>query len=209
LRRFLLAQDIERYARLLAQETDPDLRGILFEHLARARREWALLIASESGVRIGSGPSACSADPTHRLPRLFREAFETSAHALLLVEPGPRLRIVDINSACASATLCDPNAVVGKRLFEAFPDNPETTTADSVANLFSVMKAAAETGRPQELRSQPYDVRAGDGRFVRKVWRSKTIPIFDEAHRLAYLLNQVEDITRPGVPRASRAWPRP
>jgi hypothetical protein len=196
LKRFVLAEAIARYARQLAVETDPRLRDVLYEMLAEARREWTASVADYSGVRPGPPPGLRGA----RLGALrqFHETFETSAHALLLIEPGPGLHIIEMNSACAAATFADRGAVAGQKIFEAFPDNPSDATADGVANLFAVMRAAAETGRPKELLSQPYDVRDGDGRFVRKVWRSRTIPMFGEDGRLVYLLNHVEEVNNDG-----------
>jgi hypothetical protein len=57
------------------------------------------------------------------------------------------------------------------------------------------MKAAAETGQPRELMSQPYDVCGGDGRFVRKVWRGRILPMFDDQHRLIYIVSHIEEVT--------------
>jgi hypothetical protein len=111
-----------------------------------------------------------------------------------LIEPGPGLHNVDINDACAAATLSDRGVVAGQKHFEAYPDNPADATADGVANVFAAMRAAAESGRPRELLSQPYDVRDRDGQFVRKVWRGRILPVFDEHDRLIYLVSHVEEI---------------
>jgi PAS domain-containing protein len=210
-KRFILAQTIEHYARMLAVELDPRLREVLYQQLAKARRELAALVAGTSGVHLGPAPAASSRDHASSLRRQFRRFLEEAPQALVLIEPGPGLHIVEINDSCAAATLCDRGAVAGRELFDAFPDNPADRTADGVANLFDVMRAAAETGRPQDLVSQPYDVRGGDGRFVRKVWRARTQPVFDQQGRLIYMLNHIEDITdlapRPRTGPVMRDWP--
>jgi PAS domain-containing protein len=201
-KRFLLAQAIESYARLLAVEPDPRLRDLLHEQMAAARRERASLVAATTGLGRGADQSSRAGGRRRQLEREFRKRLEGSQQALLLIEPGPGLHIVEINDACSAATLADRGAVAGQKLFDAFPDNPSNRTADGVANLFDIMRAATEAGRPRELISQPYDVRDDAGRFVRKVWRSRTTPIFDEQGRLTYLFNDVEDVT--GRARRSR-----
>jgi hypothetical protein len=203
-KRFVLAEAIARYAQQLSVEPDPRLRDVLYEMLAQARREWTASVADYSGVHFGPAPAGRRAAHANGQRRSFNDAFQQSAHALLLIEPGPGLHIVDMNDACAAATLADRRAVAGQKIFEAFPDNPSDATADGVANLFAVMRAAAQTGRPMDLLSQPYDVRDSEGRFVRKVWRSRTIPTFDEDGRLAYLLNHVEEIDQGARQRPGR-----
>ncbi|WP_246208164.1 hypothetical protein [Bradyrhizobium rifense] len=48
----------------------------------------------------------------------------------MLLDPGPGLQIVDINAAYAKATLIVRESVLGRSLFEVFPDNPDDPHAD-------------------------------------------------------------------------------
>ena len=113
----------------------------------------------------------------------------------MLLDPGPGLQIVDINSAYAQATLTDPDTVVGRALFEAFPENPDEPLADGVSNLFASLRTVVQTGRAHAMAVQRYDIRDLDGAFLERHWRPINSPIRDEDGRLAFLLHQVEDVT--------------
>ena len=69
----------------------------------------------------------------------------------MLLDPGPGLNIVDINTAYAAATFITRSDVVGKSLFEIFPDNPNDALADGVSNLYTSLKIAAQTGQPHAM----------------------------------------------------------
>ena len=95
----------------------------------------------------------------------------------MLIDPGPGLKIVDINDAYAKATFINRNDVVGKSLFDIFPDNPEDALADGVSNLFSSLATVAQTGKPHAMPIQRYDIRDPNGEFVRRHWQPINTPI--------------------------------
>jgi hypothetical protein len=75
----------------------------------------------------------------------------------MLLDSGPGLTIIDINSAYAAATLIARGDVVGRSLFEVFPDNPNDALADGVSNLCASLKIVADTGQPHAMAIQRYD----------------------------------------------------
>jgi PAS domain-containing protein len=127
--------------------------------------------------------------------------FDASAHPYMLIDPGPGLKIVDINDAYAKATFINRNDVVGKSLFDIFPDNPEDALADGVSNLFSSLATVAQTGKPHAMPIQRYDIRDPNGEFVRRHWQPINTPICDSHGHLVFLLHHVEDVTDQ-VPRS-------
>ncbi|MHB0790277.1 PAS domain-containing protein [Bradyrhizobium sp. 5.13L] len=126
--------------------------------------------------------------------------FARSPHAYMLLDPGPGLQIVDINAAYAQATLTDPDTVVGRSLFEVFPDNPDEPLADEISNLFASLRTVVQTGRAHAMSVQRYDIRDPDGAFLERHWRPINSPIHDADGRLAFLLHHVEDVTDQMVP---------
>ncbi|MDA9408175.1 hypothetical protein XH80_15985 [Bradyrhizobium sp. CCBAU 45384] len=110
----------------------------------------------------------------------------------MLLDPGPGLRIVDINPAYANATLTDRDSIVGRSLFEVFPDNPDEPLADGVSNLYASLRTVAQTGQPHAMAVQRYDIRDADGTFVERHWQPINSPIRDGDGRLAFLLHHVE-----------------
>jgi PAS domain-containing protein len=113
----------------------------------------------------------------------------------MLLDPGPGLLIVDINDAYAVATFTSRRDVVGRSLFEIFPDNPDNPLADGVSNLYTSLRIVAETGRPHAMKIQRYDIRNPSGAFVERHWQPINTPLHDGAGRLVFLLHHIEDVT--------------
>ena len=127
----------------------------------------------------------------------------------MLIDPGPGLKILDINDAFAAATFIRRDDVVGKPLFEVFPDNPELETADGVSNLYQSLSMVVQTGEPHAMAAQRYDIRGPDGQFVERHWQTLNTPIHDDTGKLVCLLHHVEDITQMVLAEAARAMARP
>jgi PAS domain-containing protein len=128
----------------------------------------------------------------------------------MLINPGPDLRIVDVNEPYAAMTLTRRLAVAGRPLFEVFPDNPEDAKADGVNNLYASLRKAAETGTTHQMALQRYDVRDDGGVFVERYWQPQNTPILDANGRLTHLLHTAEDVTESVLsvkPQAAGAQP--
>jgi hypothetical protein len=78
----------------------------------------------------------------------FLSDFDHWPHPYLLLDPAPGLVTVDVNAAYATATLTQRNDILGRSLFDVFPDNPDHPFADGVSNLNNSLKTVAKTGRP-------------------------------------------------------------
>lgn len=74
----------------------------------------------------------------------------------LVVVLDNQLRIVDISDAYGLATMVQRDTIVGKSMFEVFPDNPADAIADGVRNSRASTATAAATtqgvGRPKVPR---------------------------------------------------------
>lgn len=196
MQRFVCEQNIVHFERLLREATDPTLQKTLRGLLASAKRELALLSSAASGAdttpfeqrRRQHGDAAA-------IRRQFQSEFDASPHPYMLLDPGPGLVIIDINDAYSAATLTDRTEVVGRLLFEIFPDNPDDPLADGVSNLYGSLRIVGETGQAHAMAIQRYDIRDPDGVFVERYWQPINSPIHDAAGHLAYLLPHVEDVT--------------
>jgi hypothetical protein len=195
LRRFILQSNIERFQAVLREEADAHARERLIAALAEARRELARLNAAEEGVRWGSAPRGALLQRAGCLSSEFQHRLEGSDRELFLVEPGPGLHIVEVSEPFAQSALIDRNAVAGELLFDVFPDNPADEHASGVSNLFASIMRSAQTGSPDVMPVQRYDVRAATGEFVERYWQPVNSPIFDESGHLAYILHETKDVT--------------
>lgn len=161
MQRFVLQQNIELFRRQLSAEADETSRRTLHMLLSSALRDFAFINADERGVRprvSSRWVAGAFSGASQRVVEYWRR-IENSPHPYLLLDPGPGLHIVDANDAYVQATMTSRGSIVGRSLFEVFPDNPADPSADGVNNLFNSLQIAAETGRPHEMAIQRYDVR--------------------------------------------------
>ena len=196
MQRFVCEQNIAHFDKLLGQATDPTLRRTLLTLLSSAKRELALL--DFAAIRRRS--VARCATPSHRRSRIrfwqqLRPSFETSEHAYMLIDPGPGLKIIDINDAYGRVTFTDRREISGKPLFDVFPDNPAIATADGVSNLYASLRTVVDTGQPHAMALQRYDIRDPSGAFVERYWQVINTPVHDGDGRLMCLLHHIEDVT--------------
>ncbi len=131
----------------------------------------------------------------HRSPD-FQVLFQAVPGAHLLVAPdAPRFTIVDVNRAYLQATQTSRDQVVGKGLFEVFPDNPDDPFADGVRNLRSSLERVLATGKPDRMPVQRYDIRGPSGRFEERHWAPLNVPLVGRDGTVTHILHTVEDVT--------------
>lgn len=114
-------------------------------------------------------------------------------NALLLLTPD--FRIVFASNSYLKATLADRHTIVGKNIFEAFPDNPEDATASGVSDLKASFRKVLQSGEPQQMPVQKYDVPRPDGTFEEKYWNVTNTPVLDETGKLKHIIHSVVDVT--------------
>lgn len=126
----------------------------------------------------------------------FRAVFEAAPGLYLVLAPD--LTIVAVSNAYARATMTERSAIVGRGLFEVFPDNPDDPTATGVNDLRASLDRVREHRRPDAMAVEQYDIRrpesAGGGFEVRH-WSSLNTPVLDRTGRLAWIVHRVEDVT--------------
>lgn len=108
------------------------------------------------------------------------------------------LVILAASDAYLEATLASREDIVGKYVFEAFPDNPETPDANGVANLLASLQHVLATGKPHEMPVQHYDVRrpaALGGGFETRYWLPLNTPALGDKGEVLYLIHQVTNVT--------------
>lgn len=107
----------------------------------------------------------------------------------------PELRIVDASDAYLRAALKTREAIVGRDLFEAFPDNPNDPSASGVANLRASFERVRRTGRTDTMAIQKYDVQRPDGRFEERYWSPINSVVLAADGQIEYFMHRVEDVT--------------
>jgi signal transduction histidine kinase/DNA-binding response OmpR family regulator len=138
-------------------------------------------------------PSASSSTPT---PPDFQRLFESAPDLYLVLRPD--LTIVAVSEPYLRATMTERAAIVGRGLFEVFPDNPGDPTATGARNLSVSLQRVLRERRPDSMAIQKYDIRkpeAEGGGFEERHWSPVNTPVFGPEGEVAYIIHRVEDVT--------------
>jgi len=125
--------------------------------------------------------------------------FNAQPGATLLLSPD--WVILGASDDYLAATLTERDAIVGRHIFDAFPDNPLTPEANAVANVHASLTQVMATRRPHDMAPQHYDVpdRTQPGRFVERHWLPRHTPVLDAAGHVQFIIQSVQDITASRV----------
>ncbi|HEX8110425.1 MAG TPA: PAS domain S-box protein, partial [Kofleriaceae bacterium] len=125
----------------------------------------------------------------------FRALFEAAPGLYLVLAPDPGLTILAASDAYLRATMTERAAIVGRGLFDVFPDNPADPEATGTRNLSASIARAIATREPDTMAVQKYDVRRPDGTFEQRWWSPVNTPVLDGDHAVRYILHRAEDVT--------------
>jgi len=128
-------------------------------------------------------------------PLDFRRLFESAPGLYLVLDTD--LRIVAASDAYLKATMTDRQSIVGKGLWEVFPENPDDPAATGVSNLRASFKAVLDTGHAHTMAVQKYDIRRPEedgGGFEERYWSPVNSPLF-VGDQLTHIIHRVEDVT--------------
>jgi signal transduction histidine kinase len=129
----------------------------------------------------------------------FRALFESAPGLYLALAPDPpRYTIVAVSDAYARATMTTRDGIVGRGLFEVFPDNPDDPAATGARNLAASLDRVVSRREPDTMAVQKYDVRRPDdvgGGFEERWWSPMNSPVLGPARELRYIIHRVEDVT--------------
>ena len=126
----------------------------------------------------------------------FRALFEAAPGLYLVLDP--ELRIVAVSDAYLAATMTRREEIMGRGMFEVFPDNPEDPEATGVSNLSASLDRVRRQKGPDTMAVQKYDIQRPEkegGGFEERYWSPKNTPVLDEEGELAYIIHRVQDVT--------------
>ena len=123
----------------------------------------------------------------------YQRLFEAAPAPLLVVDTG--LVIVAANEAYLEATMTTQENIVGRHIFEVFPDNPDSPSAKGVRNLRRSLESVLRQEKADAMAIQHYDIRRPDGSFEERHWSPKNARVFDDEGNLTHIVHRVEDVT--------------
>ena len=123
----------------------------------------------------------------------FRVLFESVPGLYLVLLPD--LTIHAVSDDYTSATFTKRHEIIGRQLFDVFPDNPDDATADGVSNLRSSLNYVLKHKVTHTMAVQKYDIRRHDGTFEVRYWSPVNKPVLNAANEVEYIIHRAEDVT--------------
>lgn len=154
------------------------------ENPARART------AENSKQAPAAIPSTSAQEPN------FRKFFESAPGLYLVLTPD--LTIAVASDAYLQATMTRREEIVGRAIFDVFPDNPNDPAATGTRNLRASLERVRQKCVPDVMAVQKYDIRrptSEGAEFEERYWSPTNSPVCSAAGHLEYIIHSVQDVT--------------
>src|SRR6185437_1776108 len=132
----------------------------------------------------------------HPTAQGFRVLFDAAPDPYLSLSAD--LRIVAVTDAYLRVTLTDREQLIGKPIFEAFPDDPNDPNASGVSNLRASLLRVLESGTPDAMAVQKYAIlrpESEGGGYEERFWSPLNTPVHNDRGEIEYIIHRVEDVT--------------
>lgn len=157
---------------------------------------WHLLCFEQGGKHGGLMSTETNQSAIKKFDLDYKRLFESSPGLYLVLNPD--LIIVAVSEAYLQATMTKRHEILGRHLFDVFPDNPTDPTANGVGNLRASLMRVLNDKTTDIMAVQKYDIRNPafpDGPFETRYWSPINSPVFDEKNNLILIIHRVEDVT--------------
>ncbi len=127
-------------------------------------------------------------------PLDYQRLFEALPIPMLVMDDS--LVMIAMNDAYLAVAGATREELLGRTPMAAFPDNPADPEASGVRNLTHSLRTVLETGRPDTMALQRYDVQTGpEGTFEERYWSPVNVPLLDSEGHVTHVLHRVEEVT--------------
>jgi len=126
----------------------------------------------------------------------FRLLFESAQGLYLVLTPG--FAIIAVSDAYLRATMTERDRILGRNIFEVFPDNPGDPNATGVRKLRASLESVLRTHKADTMPVQKYDIRRPEsegGEFEERYWSPVNSPVAGPNGEVLYIIHRVEDVT--------------
>jgi len=123
----------------------------------------------------------------------------------------PELVYADANDEFLEMAGRAREQLIGRYLFDVFPDNPNDPTSTGMRNLEASLRRVLATGERDAMALQRYDVESLEqpGTWEERFWSPVNVPVLDPDGKVVLLVHRVEEVTEliraRGGPGGSRA----
>ena len=138
-----------------------------------------------------------SADYINTFP--FQKFFNEGPEAFLILAADiPHFTVVAASDSYLHATKTKREEILGKGVFEVFPDNPNEPEVKSVEFATDSFTRVVKERRVDVMGIREHDIRRPEsegGGFEIRYWNPTNYPIFGVDGRVIYIIHQLKDVT--------------
>lgn len=149
------------------------------------RSRWGHMSLSKDSLRGASSSAISDVD--------LRGLFDVLPTPYVLL--GPDLTILGANDAYLSVTMTSRSEIVGRPLFEVFPDNPDDPEAEGELRLRASLARAIGDHGTDVMPILRHDLQSPQGQFVERFWSPSVTTVWRNEGELAYIVLHMEDVT--------------
>lgn len=124
----------------------------------------------------------------------YQAVLDALPKPTLVLQP-PDYVMIAANRARYEVTNTRSQDVIGRKLFEVFPDNPDDPESTGAANLTASLRRVLDTGRTDHMPVQKYDIYDANGDFEERWWSPVNVPVLRDDGSVRYIIHQVDDVT--------------
>jgi PAS domain-containing protein len=123
----------------------------------------------------------------------YKLVFDLMPGMCLVLDPS--FKIVAQNAEHAHATLTVGRDVIGRGVFEVFPDNPNNPNANGVSALRQSLLNVLRTRAADVMPIIRYDIQPPMGAYEVRYWAVINSPIIGNDGFVQWIINRADDVT--------------
>ncbi|MFD3002109.1 PAS domain-containing protein [Pontibacter toksunensis] len=138
-------------------------------------------------------PTQQEGNDAEALPLL--KIFEALPGLLLVLSPTLVIRAA--TNAYLQETLTERENIVGRYVFDVFPDNPHVPESLSTSSLMASFQQVLTTGKPHSMDVFQYDIPdpANPGGFMERYWNTTNTPVLNEQGEVLYMIHETANVS--------------
>jgi PAS domain S-box-containing protein len=131
------------------------------------------------------------------LPPQFGNVFQLMpTPSILFLPDAPKFTIVAVNNAYLEVMNLSEKDLIGKGIFDTFPENPANTESTGVKNLRSSLEDVISKKESHKMSIQKYNIPLHRTSKFRVNYGSiQNIPIKDKENNITHILHSIEELT--------------
>ncbi len=124
----------------------------------------------------------------------YKCLFKSSPSKILVLLPDS-FEIIAATDEYLKATMTCESDIIGKTIFEVFPDNPEDEQADGVKKLLASLQRVQSLKTSDVMGIQRYPIRLPNCTFEERFWSPVNSPVLNDAGEIEFIMHGAEDVT--------------